>query len=201
MNQGGRTVFLVLGIAIGFFVTSAAAVVYVRWCQPTSIAEYVRTRSIHIVSQAEAAGKADTLVLGDSIVEGNSLDGVCGRTFAAGVGGGTVADLAKITPALVAATQPNRIVVALGTNDVLQRKADGLPFRQRYLALLGSLPVKPFALVGVANGPNDFIQRTASKIGAAYIPPIAASLTRDDIHPALPGRKLWKKRIARVCPS
>jgi lysophospholipase L1-like esterase len=192
--------YILAGVAIGFLLTSAVSIAYIHWWLPSPASEYIRNRSVHLVSQAQAAGKADTLVLGDSIVEENALDDLCGRTFAAGIGGATVADLAKIAPALVAATHPRRIVLALGTNDVLRRIGEGSPFRERYLSLLASLSVKPFALVGVANGQNDFIRRTASTIGATYVPPIVPALTSDGIHPTLPGRKLWKARVARACP-
>jgi len=199
MTQETRLTYLILGVVIGFLVTSAVAIVYIHWWRPSEIESYVFSRSKNLLSQAEAAGRSDTLVLGDSIVEGNSLTDLCGTTFAAGIGGGNVADLAKIAPDLIAATRPSRIVVALGTNDVLQRKAEGQAFEKRYLSLLATLPVKPFALVGVLNGPNEFIKRTAASIGAGYVPPIPASMTKDGIHPTLPGLKLWRDRVAHFC--
>ncbi|HEX8418538.1 MAG TPA: SGNH/GDSL hydrolase family protein [Sphingomonas sp.] len=201
MTQETRLTYLILGVVIGFLVTSAVAFGYIHWWKPSAIESYVFSRSKNLLSQAQATGKVDTLVIGDSIVEGNSLTDLCGVTFGAGVGGGNVADLTKIAPDLIAATRPDRIVVALGTNDVLQRKAEGQAFEQRYLALLASLPVKPFALVGVLNGPNDFIQRTASAIGAAYVTPLPANLLKDGIHPNLAGLKVWRDQVARACPE
>lgn len=201
MTQETRLTYLILGAVIGFLVTSAVAFAYIRLWQPSAIESYVSSRSNNLLSQAQAAGKSDTLVLGDSIVEGNSLTGLCGSTFAAGIGGGSVVDLAKVAPDLIAATRPGHIVVALGTNDVLEKKAEGLEFEKRYLSLLASLPVKPFALVGVLNGPNDFIKRTASAIGAAYIAPLPVSLLKDGIHPNLAGLKVWRDRVARACPT
>jgi hypothetical protein len=193
--------YVLAGAAISFIITSGAAIGYMRWGQPTEMQTYVHYRSINLVSQAEAFGKVDTLVLGDSIVEGNALDGLCGRTFAAGVGGGGVEDLNRIVPALLAATTPHSIVVALGTNDVLEHKGEGQPFRDRYAHLISTLPVKPFALVGIAQGQNEFIRHVAYKIGAVFIPPIAPALTKDGIHPTRPGLKLWRERVSAVCPS
>jgi len=92
-------------------------------------------------------------------------------------------------------------VLAVGTNDVLLGGAHVAQLRANYTALVDSLPVRPFVLVGVDRGDNAFIQAEANRIGAAYVPPVARSMTYDSIHPAAEGLKLWRERVRAVCPD
>jgi lysophospholipase L1-like esterase len=154
-----------------------------------------------MLARAAQTGKVDTVVLGDSIAEMNDLDALCGTTFNAGVGGAAIEDVRGFAPAVLGMTRPARIVLAVGTNDVLLGGRHLARFQVDYAALVDSLPVRPFALVGVDHGDNRFIQAEAGRIGAAYVPPVAKAMTRDGIHPTDAGLKLWRERVAAACPG
>jgi len=158
---------------------------------------YESQREKFVLVQAELMNPSDTIVLGDSITETNVLDGLCGKTFAAGIGGALIDDMQRLAPTLIAKSGARMAVLAIGTNDVIDRKPR---FDDRYRKLLDSLPVKPFALVGVHNGDNAFIVSEAHRIGAAYVPPLPTNLTRDGIHPNAQGARWWKARVAAACP-
>jgi lysophospholipase L1-like esterase len=186
-------VLIVLSAAIYLRRTADAA--------PETREALVAQRESGMLARAALAGTVDTVALGDSITEMNALDDLCGTTFNAGVGGATINDLRRFVPGVLKATRPTRIVLAVGTNDVLLGGERVAQFRANYLALLDSLPVRPFALVGVDRGDDAFIQTEANRIGAAYVPPVAKSLTYDGIHPTRAGLKLWRERVRAVCPD
>lgn len=158
-------------------------------------------REPFVLVQAEIVGPVDTLIVGDSIVETNVIGDVCGKTFAAGIGGATLSDLTRVVPALVKFSRPKMLVVAAGTNDMLQGHGFGATFENRYRALLGILPVRPFALIGVQGGDNTFIANTARSIGARYIAPVPKATTRDGIHPDARGARIWRDRVVSACPA
>ena len=157
---------------------------------------YESQREKFVLVQAAVEGPVDTLVLGDSITESNDLDGLCGTTFAAGIGGAKIADIRRVAPTLIHLTHPKRIVLAIGTNDAW---GESKSFRSDYDELLSSLPMKPSILVGIHNGDNAFIAAQARKIGAAYVPPIPANMTWDSYHPTPDGARLWRSNVARAC--
>jgi lysophospholipase L1-like esterase len=184
-----------IGLCVAVYLRRVAATT------PQTRESYVAERERRMQARAIQAGKVDTVVLGDSITEMNALDGLCGTTFNAGVGGAAIDDLRRWTPNVLKVTRPTRIALAIGTNDVLAGGARVVQFRASYAALLDSLPVRPFALVGVDRGDNRFIRAEADRIGAAYVPPVARSLTYDGIHPTPAGLRLWRARVAATCPA
>lgn len=179
---------------------AVAVVVYLRRPVPETREAYIVERETRMLARAAQAGKVDTVVLGDSITEMNRLDGLCGTTFNAGVGGAAIEDLRRFAPAVVRMTRPAHIVLAIGTNDVLLGGAHVARFRADYRALLRRLTVVPFALVGVDHGDNRFIRAEADRIGAVFLPPVARTMTYDGVHPTEAGLKLWRERVAAVCP-
>jgi lysophospholipase L1-like esterase len=153
-----------------------------------------------MLARLRQTGKVETVVLGDSIAEMNDLDRLCGTTFNAGVAGAAIEDLPRFAPTVLRATRPTKIVLAVGTNDVLLGGPYITRFRADYVALVNGLPVRPFALVGVDRGDNQFIAAEAQRIGAVYVPPLARSMTYDGVHPNPAGLKLWRARVAATCP-
>lgn len=79
-----------------------------------------------------------TLVFGDSIVEGTTIDTLCGESaLAAGAWGARLADLAMIAPKIAAEARPKRIVVAIGINDTrFHTPTDPAAFAAAYRALI-----------------------------------------------------------------
>jgi hypothetical protein len=62
--------------------------------------------------------------------------------------------------------------------------------------------VRPLRVIAVlALGDNQFIKAEADRIGAAYVPPIAKSMTYDGVRPTAAGLKLWRERAGAVCPD
>ena len=192
-----RWVLIVTVLAL----VAAAIVIHLRNAAPETRETSIAERSTNMLTRAVQTGKVDTVVLGDSIAEMNNLDELCGTTFNAGVGGAAIEDLRRVAPAVLRSTRPTHIVLAIGTNDVLLGGDHVRHFRANYAALVDSLPVAPFALVGVGQGDNQFIQAEAEWIGAAYVPPIAKSMTYDGIHPTAAGLKLWRERVGAACPD
>jgi lysophospholipase L1-like esterase len=198
-----RAAVLACAMALAALIAIAIFVVLRRSAEarPQTRESYIAEHEAGMLARAAQTGKVDTVALGDSITEMNTLDGLCGRTFNAGVGGAAISDLRRFAPAVLKLARPSHIVLAIGTNDVLLGRTHLAGFRASYAALVDSLPVRPFALVGVDRGDNQFIKAEAGRIGAAYIPPVAKSLTYDGIHPSAAGRRLWRERIAAVCPD
>jgi lysophospholipase L1-like esterase len=182
-------------------VAAVAIIIYLRRTAPETREAYIAERETSMLARAAQTGKVDTVVLGDSIAEMNELDDLCGATFNAGVGGAAIEDLRRFAPAVIRMTRPARIVLAVGTNDVLLGGPHVARFRTAYAALIDSLPIAPFVLVGVERGDNAFIRSEAERIGAAYVPPVARSLTYDGVHPTAAGLKLWRERVGAACPG
>lgn len=88
-----------------------------------------------------------TLVFGDSIVEGTTIDTLCGEpALAAGAWGARLADLAMIAPKIAAEARPKRIVVAVGINDTrFHTPTDPTAFAVAYRAL-----IEPWRAAGIA---------------------------------------------------
>lgn len=194
-KPGTALLVVVLAVAVAILAKGAAHADCVA--APAGWASWERD----VLAEAQRTGKVDTIALGDSITQMIQLDNLCGRTFNAGVSGATIDDVRRMAPSFLAATHPDYVVLAIGTNDVLRGGEFAARFRSNYSALLASLPIKPFALLGVANGDNGFIAAEAAKIGAAYIPPLPRGLTWDDgIHPNTPGGMVWRSRVEKVCP-
>jgi lysophospholipase L1-like esterase len=160
---------------------------------------YSETRMGFVRTALSAAEPSDTLILGDSVSESTWLDGVCGRTFNASVGGAFVKDVAALAPEAVRSIQPKRIVLEVGANNLWGGRTDPT-FRRDYRALVKSLPAK-LSLVGVPNNTeaDRFVRSVAQKIGAAYVEPVRGNLTIDGVHPTTEGARVYRSRIAASC--
>ena len=162
---------------------------------------YTKTRANLVRSALSNAEPADTLVLGDSISEMTSLEGLCGKTFNASVAGAKVGDVASLAPYAIQRTHPKLIVLEVGTNHY---HADGnlSDFKRQYWALVSSLPGRKI-LVGVPNSPaaSSFVQSVARNVDAAYVEPVTGKLTRDDApsHPTPEGAAVYRQRIQQAC--
>ena len=167
---------------------------HTAWREPG----YESQREKFVLVQAALSGPVDTLVLGDSITESNLLDGLCGKTFAAAIGGARVADMLRLAPTFIRLTNPKRIVLAIETNDTWQRSKT---FASDYAKLLRSLPIRPFVLVGAKDDTTGVIPSYAKAIGADYVPPIPSNLTWDGHHPTPAGARWWRDSVARSCPT
>lgn len=182
------TVGIVLGIALGGW----------RW-RDADPAPYQTTRMGFVRTALSMAPDSDALILGDSISESTWLDGACGFTFNASVGGASVADVARLAPYAIAQTKPETIVLEVGTNDLWNRPIN-YAFKRDYLALVRSLPGRRL-LVGVAVHPegNRYIQQVAKQTGSIYVPPVTDKLTIDGAHPTPEGAREYRNRLLAQC--
>ena len=157
---------------------------------------YTEARMSQVKQLARQASHVDTVVLGDSITEQTSLEGACGLTFNAGVGGAKVRHVRRIAEA-TRHLSPRIIVLAIGTNDLW--KDEPANFRSDYRAVVDS--VGPKVLVGTPNSEaaSAFIRSEAQRISATYIPPVTGKLTSDGVHLTSAGRREYRRRIQDAC--
>lgn len=163
---------------------------------------YPQSRAPFVTQLAKQFGPSETLVLGDSLVEQTNFSAVCGRTFNAGIGGARVQDVRRALPALIGATQPERVIVAVGANHFVadDELAD---FRRQYPLLLDELASRDLVLVGVSNSreASDFVQQQAQERGLTYIAPITAPLQEDGLHHTVAGSRMFREAVAATCPA
>lgn len=187
---------LLLAFAIGALVGYA----YARWTIYIP-PPYSQVRSGFVMQEAAQFGDADTLIIGDSLIEQAYLSGACGRTFVAGVGAARIEDIADLAPAIVESTTPELIVLAIGANHFTLRDEIG-SFARDYPALVNTLP-KPLVLVGVVNSEagNAVVERTAENTGSIFVPPIMGPMQADGLHHTSIGSLRLRKAIENACHS
>lgn len=161
---------------------------------------YADNRAPFVIQLAEQFGQADTLILGDSLVEQTNFAQVCGATFNAGIGGARVQDVRAALPQLLSATQPRRVVVAVGANHFAAGEEFGT-FRHQYPLLLDELGAQELVLVGVPNSSeaSHFVRETARARGLNYLPPITAPVKSDGLHHTVEGSLAFRDLVASSC--
>ena len=161
---------------------------------------YAQARAEFVVQLARQHGKADTLVLGDSLIEQTDLTDACGRTFNAGIGGARIADVAGALPDLLAATQPDRVVLAIGANHFAA--GDEMPvFERDYAPLVDALGKRQVILVGVVNSAaaSRLVEAEAERRGMPYVAPVVGHTKADGLHHDVEGSQLYREAIAAGC--
>ncbi|RDC59695.1 hypothetical protein HME9302_00887 [Alteripontixanthobacter maritimus] len=161
---------------------------------------YPDSRTPFVVNLAQQFGKADTLVLGDSLIEQTNMDGACGTTFNGGIGGARLQHAIKAAPELIQATDPDTIVIALGANHFAAGNEIG-DFRRLYPQLLELAGERELVLVGVPN--SDVASRNvaalARKTGATYVPAIKGPTGPDGLHHNAEGSRAYREAISQGC--
>jgi len=163
---------------------------------------YPQARSRFVLTQASFAGHFDTVVLGDSTAETEWADGVCGRTFNAGIGGARINDLLPIAPSILRDASPSVIIVSVGTNHFTAGKREWIQFSQEYPALLAQIPSSArLILIGVPNDTqaDDFIKAEAERRHVIHVPPLTGRLASDGIHANAEGVAVWRNLVAEAC--
>jgi len=149
---------------------------------------------------AQQSGERSYLALGDSLTEFADLPFICGRKpINAGIGWATSETFVVLGKRFAALSRPDFVVVALGTNDAIQKKSG---FRSRMSDLIASLDGYPLVLVPIPGGPG--VPR-ASEYNAALegLAPLARLLgpvenTNDGVHLAPSVYPRWKLSIKEV---
>jgi hypothetical protein len=164
---------------------------------------YPEHREPFVLNLAGQFGPADTVVFGDSLTEQTILDGACGRTFNAGVGGAFVSDVQAIAPAVMRAVQPNTVVLSIGTNHFVGHRNEVDLFRHDLGALSRTFSGHRLVLVGLrASREGDSIVRDiARQLHATYVAPVDGPglIGPDGIHHTPAGSRAYRSSIAHAC--
>lgn len=100
---------------------------------------YMLTRQTMLLRQAEQAAPVDTVIIGDSIVDGMYLGKAGGNIFLAGIGGSGVGDWLTFAPKLAQVLDAKLLIIALGVNDAVKGLVDTKHFYADYSKLCLSL--------------------------------------------------------------
>jgi lysophospholipase L1-like esterase len=182
---------LAIGAIVGF--------AFARWNY--SMPTYAEQKTVFVRTAASIAPPMDTVALGDSVTEEAWLEGACGKTFNAGIGGARVIDLRMIAKDILPRLRPKTIVVAVGANHFWKRPEP--EFQRDYPKLIAELPQAKLILVGVPNSAeaSAFVRNLARQNGATYLPPVtgAGNTVPDGVHLTTKGAWLFRARIERSC--
>jgi hypothetical protein len=182
------------GVAFGFH----------RWRQSPSAA-FHQTESI-VLARAGDVAPGGIVVLGDSIVEQQQIDRLCGLpVLNAGISGARIGHYVGLTPRVLTLARPSRVVVALGTNDLRGRKPTSpTEFEQQVQQVLAEAGPRPI-VVGVA-GPqakslNNVLAAAARARGGVFVEPPPVDLTSDGVHLSAAGKREWRRRVEAACDA
>ena len=164
--------------------------------------DYPDTRAFFVNRLAEQFGKADTVLLGDSLIELADFRHACGRTFNGGIGGGRISDIVQHGPHILEHTKPETVVLAIGANHFILGDEIEL-FRDTYPALVDSLSNYRLVLVGVQNSAaaDAFVRKEARRIGAPYVAPIDGPFLEDGLHHAEEGKRNYRRAVQSGCAA
>jgi lysophospholipase L1-like esterase len=183
---------------------------------------YGGPRARVILEQARKVAPNGVLVLGDSIVEMQLLDRLCGRpALNGGISGVGVDRLAGRAKDIAQAARPSLIVLAVGINDAAVGAMMPIAvWRARYRRMLETLGDVPVIIVGVqpteesrlartrhdrayAAAENNALRALAGEAGARFVPPLASveNLTIDGMHLTGEGDAKWRAAVEKACPD
>jgi lysophospholipase L1-like esterase len=182
-------------------------------------ANYRERKMVSLRQEAEKAPPGVTLLIGDSIAERAWVPTICGRPiFNAGISSARVQDMVDPARELAAKIKPDRIIVALGVNDINDwASTSPADFERAYRELLSGVGSQPITLVAVqpieqgkpiSNGMNAsmigsenvIIRRIASERRATFVDSLPVMPTGDGAHPTVEGGRMWVANIERACP-
>ncbi|ANU08821.1 SGNH/GDSL hydrolase family protein [Paraurantiacibacter namhicola] len=162
---------------------------------------YPQGRSHYTRQQAAHFGKADSVIIGDSLVEQTDFSGVCGRTFQAGLGGSSAVDAINALPAIVQHTDPKVVFIAIGTNYFTSgdQLAD---LENEYPYLIDAADGRQVVLVGIHNSDKGdaFIAALAKDAGYEFVAMPEGPLMMDKLHFTTEGSERFRQAIAEACP-
>jgi len=159
---------------------------------------YIEVQEHLIAQQAEMAGHVDTVIFGDSIASAVLMTNNCGVTFNAARAAADIRAVKNIANDTLQHIDPDKIIIAVGTNDAIRGDGSKPIFQRRYMQMIDSLGQRPFALVGIA---NDKPANETVKSIAHFVPPVPTSMTSDGIHPGAAGSQLWRSQVEMLCKA
>lgn len=198
MFQGMERLFAIL-LLFGSGTAAGAGLFEIRDYDPPT---YPEARSPFVIQLAEQFGDADTLVVGDSLVEQTDLSAACGRTFNGGIGGARIQDVQAALPDLLASTTPEKLVIAIGANHFAAgNEIDD--FRLLYPELIDGLAGRELVLVGISNSAeaNAVVAEMAEERNIPFVDPIEGPLKPDGLHHTVEGSRAYREAIASGCAT
>ncbi len=153
-------------------------------------------------------GPGQMLIVGDSIVEMQSLPEICGLVpINAGISGARSQDLHGFATAAIGLAEPSRMVFAVGVNDLLQG-AELDQWAKQTTELVDQWHGKPI-IIGItaiknadpatANRMNAILRGLATGRGGIFVEGLSVRETYDGVHPSRAGAKAWQERLAAAC--
>ncbi|MGY4396083.1 lysophospholipase L1-like esterase [Sphingomonas sp. UYAg733] len=153
-------------------------------------------------------GPGQMLIVGDSIVEMQSLPPICGLVpINAGISGARSQDLHGFATAAIGLTGPSRVVFAVGVNDLLQG-TDLKQWTAQTTELVDKWRGEPI-IIGItairnadpatANRMNAILRGLAMGRGGIFVKGLSVQETYDGVHPSRAGARAWQERLAAAC--
>ena len=175
------------------------AVGYGRWYndKPRPFA----VRELVITHHAAEIPKGSTVVIGDSLVERQRVDRLCGPTLNAGVGGAQTGHLIPLMRHIASVVEPKLVIAEVGTNDRYYKVTEATFLRQ-YRTLIDEAKGARFVIVGIP-GDTDWnakLEDLAKETGSTFVPAIdATGHTTDGVHFDAIAGALWKSAVQSAC--
>jgi lysophospholipase L1-like esterase len=187
MLQFVRITFIV---ALAFSLGLGAA--YARYKTPATNNKAYRSQVIQ--EQTRQLVWPGTLVMGDSLIEHQLINDLCGPALNAGIGSATSADLLALSNTLLPAS-PARLVIVAGANDVLQHGAPQ-QLQRNVEGILLNFKHAEAIVFGVpgSGAADDALRRAANVYGASFVPWPITDLTEtvDGLHLNARGAARWQ---------
>lgn len=188
---------LVIALLVG--ASGGIAIGYGRWYRNT--ARPFAVRELVVTHQAAEMPKGSTVVIGDSLIERQRVDRLCGPTLNAGVGSAQASDLIPLMRHITSVVTPKLVIIEVGTNDRAAKLSDG-SFLRHYRSLIDEARPARVVVVGIPGDPewNTPLQMLAEETGSIFIPAIDPSgHTTDGVHFDAIAAALWKDSVRSAC--
>lgn len=193
------------------FVGGCAGVIagYARWHRPAGD-PFEQPRAI-ILNRAKDMPNGGVVIFGDSTVERQRFDNLCGLpVLNAGIGSAKAQDLLPIVEQVLNLTSPRIVVIGVGANDFsVTAKKPGETFEAAIRTILSSAQVYPIVVGVSAETPervphvkkaNRFLVQVSAAHRGRFVEPIEPELTEDGLHLNKLGLVEWKRRVNAACP-
>ncbi|MHA6332754.1 SGNH/GDSL hydrolase family protein [Qipengyuania sp. CAU 1752] len=199
MKWGALSILALLSLAMGGYGGYRAGYNEARSVYQPAFS-YPEGRFHFLAHRAAQFGKADTLIIGDSLIEQTFLENACGRTFEAGIGGARIHDPMQVLPSILQAVDPDRVFVALGTNYFTSGE-DQSGLEEDYPQILDLLEGREVGIIGIGasdNG-NEFLLALARARGHAFVQPPPGPFIEDGVHYTVEGSRALRETIEQAC--
>jgi len=205
--NGRRTLFIAAVLMLAGLLGAAGAKLHSRYkmrCDDVPCPHLTaRLMAIESVIR-QRDGVPSYIVIGDSHTEFADLPEICGRKpINAGIAGASTTTFRTEAKRLAELSQPDFIVVALGTNDAQYKRADG--FRKRFDELVSSLSKWKVVVVPVPPSSNvpdvDLFNQEITSLPVRSAAKLDRADTTDGVHLAASSYAEWNRHIVEAASA